>query len=399
MAQNRHQASLEGLLDFSAPEALAASQRAQAARTFHMIVDYFRQEEVAAGSSPKYSRFLLVRYTYNFSLSELSQDIFLRAFFESMNFNIAVGYDPDFTKDADSLRQGVVAFADFLFDNFFLPLRASSKHTPQPSPAHLSVIQRVQGPHENIPTLERLSSLRRACLVRDRSRCVISSTFDATEAVARLREDGDNAKDDNGDHLMGELFESLEVAHILPHSLTQANDCGELSDSKKAALKILNMFDINVSHLIDGVNIDRAYNAITLTHTIRRYFGDFLVFFTSVSGQEHTYKIESFLPKGVVPALPVTRALYLTEDRSIDPPSPRLLAIHRAISHILHLSGAGAAIDKILKDMDDIGTSAAGTTALGQIVALKLGGWVSGELKCTIKATCIAKSVPLNSAN
>lgn len=115
------QASLEGLLDFSAPEALAASQRAQAARTFHMIVDYFRQEEVAAGSSPKYSRFLLVRYTYNFSLSEPSQDIFLRAFFESMNFNIAVGYDPDFTKDADSLRQGVVAFADFLFDNFFLP--------------------------------------------------------------------------------------------------------------------------------------------------------------------------------------------------------------------------------------------------------------------------------------
>lgn len=64
--------------------------------------------------------------------------------------------------------------------------------------------------------------------MRDRSRCVISSTFDATEAVARLREDGDNAKDDNGNHLMGELFESLEVAHILPHSLTQANDCGEL---------------------------------------------------------------------------------------------------------------------------------------------------------------------------
>lgn len=121
MAHNRHQASLEGLLDFSGPEPLAASQRAQAARTFHMIVDYFRQEEVAAGSPPKYSRFLLVRYTYSFSLPELSQDTFLRAFFESMNFNIAVGYDPDFTKDADSLRQGVVAFADFLFDNFFLP--------------------------------------------------------------------------------------------------------------------------------------------------------------------------------------------------------------------------------------------------------------------------------------
>ncbi|KAI3335905.1 hypothetical protein F4824DRAFT_462853, partial [Ustulina deusta] len=40
--------------------------------------------------------------------------------------------------------------------------------------------------------------------------------------------------------------------------------------------------------------------------------------------------------------LSVTRTLYPTPTRAIYPPSPRLLAIHHAIAHILHLSAAGA---------------------------------------------------------
>lgn len=33
------------------------------------------------------------------------------------------------------------------------------------------------------------------------------------------------------------------------------------------------MFDPNIVHLIEGVEIDRPTNAITLTFDIRRYFG------------------------------------------------------------------------------------------------------------------------------
>lgn len=90
------------------------------------------------------------------------------------------------------------------------------------------MFERIQGAHEYIPTPERISALRRACLVRDHHRCVISRRFDRKEAVSRLERLGDDAKDDDGNQLLGEEFDVLEVAHIIPHSLTQSDANGEL---------------------------------------------------------------------------------------------------------------------------------------------------------------------------
>jgi hypothetical protein len=70
--------------------------------------------------------------------------------------------------------------------------------------------------------------------------------------------------------------------------------------------------------------------------------------------------------------LPPTRTLYLSENRTIEPPSPRLLAVHCAIAHILHLSAAGAYIDRILQDAEEHGIRADGSTELGRLVALGL---------------------------
>ena len=71
------------------------------------------------------------------------------------------------------------------------------------------------------------------------------------------------------------------------------------------------------------------------------------------------------------PLLPVTRILYLTPGHTIDPPSARLLEIHRAIGRILNLSGAGDSIDRILRDMDEVGIKENGSTELGQYISLK----------------------------
>lgn len=95
------------------------------------------------------------------------------------------------------------------------------------------------------------------------------------------------------------------------------------------------MFDPGISYLIDGAEIDRPRNAITLTHFLHQLFGDFRIFFEAVSDQQpHTYQIGTFLPRYVVrePPLPITRTLYLAENRAIDPPLPRLLAVHYAIT-------------------------------------------------------------------
>lgn len=141
------------------------------------------------------------------------------------------------------------------------------------------------------------------------------------------------------------------------------------------------MFDNGIIHLIEGTNIDQPRNAITLTHTLHQGFGDFKIFFEATDSS-HTYRINSFLPFGVIrdPSFPIVRTLYLTDTRTIDPPLPRLLAIHRAIAHILHLSAAGDYIDTLLRDMENKGIQADGSTDLSRLLKLSLGGWLDGTI-------------------
>jgi hypothetical protein len=49
------------------------------------------------------------------------------------------------------------------------------------------------------------------------------------------------------------------------------------------------------------------------------------------------------------PLLPVIRTLTLSPNCTIDPPSQRLLAVHRTIAFIIKLSGAGSYIEDILR--------------------------------------------------
>jgi hypothetical protein len=146
------------------------------------------------------------------------------------------------------------------------------------------------------------------------------------------------------------------------------------------------MFDHGVTHLIEGTDIDRPRNALTLTPAFHSLFGDFKIFFEPVqeAQQPHTYRVDSFLPPRVNRrlGLPVVRTLYLTDTRTIDPPSPRLLAVHRAIAHILHLSAAGEYIDKLLQDMDERGILADGSTDIGRLVQLSLSGWLGKSAIC-----------------
>ncbi|KAF5026420.1 hypothetical protein F66182_1485 [Fusarium sp. NRRL 66182] len=374
----RHQASLEGIIDFSAQSPLAPATRLSATRRFYQIVEHLNAYGGGSSSNTGYDRIKLVRFTYEYSLSVESKDNFLRAFFESAALPLDADEHVDLA-DADleaNLYTSVSNLADYLFDNFFLPLKASSRKTPQPSPATHSAVQRVSEGHKFSGTPERISALRGACLVRDRHRCVISRRFDQSEAFERMSRYGDEARDDDGTSLVGQTFDALEVAHILPHSLTQLNASLHLDPSKEAALAILNMFDTGAAFLLKGTEIDRPRNALTMTHSLHQWFGDFRIFFEPVDQQAHTYRINTFLPLGLLGGLlPITRSLYLTETRYIDPPSPRFLAIHSAIAHILHLSAAGDYIDRILHDMEENGVREDGSTELDRLVKLGLRGW------------------------
>ncbi|DAA78685.1 TPA_exp: Uncharacterized protein A8136_2470 [Trichophyton benhamiae CBS 112371] len=367
-----HQTSFEDVIDFSAEEPLTVDQRSHAHRRFEKAIEYFGNH---ISSSAKFKPHLLIRYTYEFARSELSKDMILRFFFASIKIDI------DSTEDIelnDSLLHELKEFADLLLNHFFAPLKSTGTITPQPSPAILSALQRVQGQHEFIGTPDRIAVLRSLCLVRDHHKCVVSQSFDVKEGIARLSNDPD-ARDDEGTQLRGQSLYALEVAHIIPHSLMQSDTSSGLSEAKKTVIQILNMFDYNVSHIINGTDIDRPHNAMSLNSTAHLLFGNFDIFLEPVDGQEHTYYVKSLKSAiSLAFGLPVTRKLFLSDDRSIEPPSPRLLALHRAIAHILFLSGAGEYINKILDDFDKTGVRADGTTELGRMVSWRMSGGLGG---------------------
>jgi hypothetical protein len=148
------------------------------------------------------------------------------------------------------------------------------------------------------------------------------------------------------------------------------------------------MFDPGIVDLINGSLIDRPINALTLTVPLHQRFGDFEVYFeppTNIDTQtQHIYKIDSIRSFNFlrVENLPITRTLLLTPNRIIDPPSRRLLTIHRACAFILYLSGAGDYINKILRDMDEVDIKEDGSTELGRLVGLKAGGWLDEVSVC-----------------
>ncbi|KAJ5854906.1 hypothetical protein N7534_007449 [Penicillium rubens] len=263
----------------------------------------------------------------------------------------------------NKLHEGLEKFAEYIVGNFLLPrslilyiyiclisIRASSVKTPQPTPASLS------------------SVLGQKCLIRDHHRCVVSRKFNRAAARKRFEENAESCADDDGNLLKdksSDEFQYLEVAYILPYCLTTvASGETDLSDSKKIALRILDIFDPGIIHLIDGPKIDSPINALTLTLDYHRLFGDF---------QDLLRTHYPFLRD---PLFPVTRSLTLSPHRTVDPPSSRLLGVHRAIALIMKLSGAGEYIERVLRDMEELDVREDGSTHLGYLAGLRLGGWL-----------------------
>ena len=87
-------------------------------------------------------------------------------------------------------------------------------------------------------------------------------------------------------------------------------------ESKKTALAILNTFDDDVVHLIQGTDIDRLLNATTLTHDFHQLFGNFECYFEPEGNEPHTYLIDSTREDILRSRIfPVPRTLFLTENR------------------------------------------------------------------------------------
>lgn len=105
-------------LNLSQRPQLRPEQRDEAKRTFYHIVNHFTNIN---HDSEKYSRPLLIRYTYEYALSEESRDIFLQAFFNSIALSIDDDVDLSNKLLVEELASTFSNFSDYLLDNFFLP--------------------------------------------------------------------------------------------------------------------------------------------------------------------------------------------------------------------------------------------------------------------------------------
>ncbi|GCB28283.1 hypothetical protein AAWM_11168 [Aspergillus awamori] len=183
-------------------------------------------------------------------------------------------------------------------------VKALAGKTPQPTAA----LSRSTTADVAIGTPQRVSNLHKSCLIRDRYRCVITGKFDAQEAQTRYKRDRRDVKNDDG---KPQLPERDTMAYLE-------------TESKQIADRVLTMFNPGAIHLIDGVDIDRPMNALTLTVDLHRLFGNFEIPFEPVGTQPHTYKVDYVESgrMGRVEKLPITVGLFLTPDRSVDPPSP-----------------------------------------------------------------------------
>lgn len=112
----RRQSSLESIIDFQAESPLSPGARDRARQRFYHIADHFETAAENGDNEPQYNRSLLIRLTHDHARSPLSQDNFLRAFFSSLELSM----DGDEVLD-EQIRSKFFGFADYLFDNFFLP--------------------------------------------------------------------------------------------------------------------------------------------------------------------------------------------------------------------------------------------------------------------------------------
>jgi hypothetical protein len=119
-------------------------------------------------------------------------------------------------------------------------------------------------------------------------------------------------------------------------------------------MRILNLLDPGIVDYIVGPGIDGAHNAITLSCNNRRSFGNLKVYFEAVSNLKHRYIVKRTVSRHMQPDSTGT-VDFSDEYPNVDPPQPRLLAIHRACCRIVSKSRVGGYLDRVACDTQNEG--------------------------------------------
>ncbi|KAJ6023718.1 hypothetical protein N7540_004515 [Penicillium herquei] len=184
---------------------------------------------------------------------------------------------------------------------------------------------------------------RQGCLQRDGNRCVVtkSGLFEKwKEITSRCL-----------------LQREIEPAYIIPWSFPSYNSLKDTGDISNIWTTLYQCFP-EIQPVVQSYKISEIQNGITLLESIHRQFSDFQCAFEPIPDIPHTYNFVTFedFPVEMKPDLPQRVSFVDTfrptsEDRL---PHPVLLECHYRLARIFHASGMNEAIDKTLRDLEEL---------------------------------------------
>ncbi|KAI9838513.1 MAG: hypothetical protein M1837_002439 [Sclerophora amabilis] len=348
-------------------EGLEPQQRLRYQELFHAILDATRTSELATRQGP-FDPLELIKASYDQAIGERGKDSVLVTFFHFLTCDAVP------TPAAPEQTSRTITS---ILSNSSRSTRGGKRLKAQGGtirPVATPEGSRISEAHSHLGTAERLTELRKRCLDRDHHRCVVTRRFDHRICFERLKEDA-NAEDDDGiplREIAERDFDALEVAHIIPHSMnTLSRESSEVSEQQRLMRSLLDMFDPGILREFQDNDIDRPRNAITLTYTKHRQFGDLRIFFEPTP--TWTHERQEYVVKTIVPHFPhspVTRVLL--EHGREEMPSRRYLALHAACARICQLGGAAQYIEDIDDELEKGILRADGGTDVGALIAAQL---------------------------
>ncbi|KAK7037503.1 hypothetical protein VNI00_010995 [Paramarasmius palmivorus] len=180
---------------------------------------------------------------------------------------------------------------------------------------------------------------KRQALIRDGFRCVATGMYDSKALqVPELAEER-----------KANLI-NTECAHIVPQSTYfNVSTDSDKRDYSASVLAVLQRFGYDVQNL-NGEKVHSLFNDMTMDRNVHDAFDRLDLWLEAIQTQD--CYVTKTTPSFSFELL--KKKITFASAPNLPAPSPELLALHAACAKVAHLSGAGAYIDELDEDTDDL---------------------------------------------
>ncbi|KXG48990.1 uncharacterized protein PGRI_028600 [Penicillium griseofulvum] len=261
-----------------------------------------------------------------------------------LNGQVNLSEDVSGCRSDEELRQ----LAASIDTGLLRPLLSKGGMTPAITPSpRIGFDDSVENPNSlDITPVSRNDQERlcRNCLQREGYRCTITKMWSSNDHPPP-----------------GEPTGILRAVHILPFALRSFTNDDERRETSQVWATIFRYFPSLRSTLnMSPEDVNREDDIMMMTTPIHEEFGLFhFVFEDTTTPNCYHLKLFPRFGSGYIPLLPSNRIVTLTShDPRFSLPRAKHLQLHAAIGNILHASGRGEKIEKLIRDLEEVGGSA-----------------------------------------